>query len=367
MSPKTSRLIKISILLLVAIALGFFIWLSIENLSSKSKGVACTMEAQLCPDGSSVGRTGPNCEFSTCPTATADETADWQTYKNEEYGFEITFPSEVADFKKVEKNLDSINAYNPIFEVNFAKNKNSIPFGEDEKIILASVFDKTKCNQPNLDSTEKEFCDFHKADNATGSWKTYDKNTKLIEFWLGNENYLISLGIMEGASDSETKTLISKLKVSLIDETVNWQTYKNKEYGFEFKYPRDGYEFHIGDPEIDKSMFFVKNSSKDIAKGPYINYAFDLNITPSFLRTDDPEIFQNPEEWASNQRELGIQYNKTTINGELVYTTDDSFIGDKLQDFILFRKRENDYDMYSFITKNDDLGEKILLTFKFTK
>lgn len=28
---------------------------------------ACTMEAKLCPDGSSVGRSGPNCEFTPCP------------------------------------------------------------------------------------------------------------------------------------------------------------------------------------------------------------------------------------------------------------------------------------------------------------
>jgi hypothetical protein len=29
---------------------------------------ACTMEAKLCPDGSAVGRIGPNCEFAPCPT-----------------------------------------------------------------------------------------------------------------------------------------------------------------------------------------------------------------------------------------------------------------------------------------------------------
>lgn len=28
--------------------------------------VACTMEAKLCPDGSYVGRSGPNCEFAPC-------------------------------------------------------------------------------------------------------------------------------------------------------------------------------------------------------------------------------------------------------------------------------------------------------------
>ena len=28
---------------------------------------ACTQEAKICPDGSAVGRSGPNCEFAPCP------------------------------------------------------------------------------------------------------------------------------------------------------------------------------------------------------------------------------------------------------------------------------------------------------------
>jgi hypothetical protein len=31
------------------------------------KPIACTQEAKLCPDGSYVSRTGPNCEFADCP------------------------------------------------------------------------------------------------------------------------------------------------------------------------------------------------------------------------------------------------------------------------------------------------------------
>lgn len=27
----------------------------------------CTEDAKICPDGSAVGRTGPNCEFAKCP------------------------------------------------------------------------------------------------------------------------------------------------------------------------------------------------------------------------------------------------------------------------------------------------------------
>lgn len=31
------------------------------------KSIACTMEAKLCPDGSAVSPTGPNCAFASCP------------------------------------------------------------------------------------------------------------------------------------------------------------------------------------------------------------------------------------------------------------------------------------------------------------
>jgi putative hemolysin len=42
-------------------------WYSVGNKKAVQKEVACTMEAKLCPDGSSVGRSGPNCEFAPCP------------------------------------------------------------------------------------------------------------------------------------------------------------------------------------------------------------------------------------------------------------------------------------------------------------
>lgn len=33
-----------------------------------NEGVACTLEAKLCPDGFTyVGRSGSNCEFEKCP------------------------------------------------------------------------------------------------------------------------------------------------------------------------------------------------------------------------------------------------------------------------------------------------------------
>lgn len=59
-----TQLITILALVVVAGAITY-----IGNVSGGGGSrAACTMEAKLCPDGSAVGRTGPNCEFAPCPS-----------------------------------------------------------------------------------------------------------------------------------------------------------------------------------------------------------------------------------------------------------------------------------------------------------
>ena len=77
-SSQLFQLNKILLILIVMTALvlaglsGYILGLK-ENGQSKispppiNDGIACTMEAKECPDGSYVGRTGPNCEFEKCP------------------------------------------------------------------------------------------------------------------------------------------------------------------------------------------------------------------------------------------------------------------------------------------------------------
>lgn len=70
----------------------------------QEKPLACTMEVKVCPDGSAVGRTGPNCEFAECPVV-VDPIADWQTYTNNEYGFEVKYPLDWIFYAKNDKFL----------------------------------------------------------------------------------------------------------------------------------------------------------------------------------------------------------------------------------------------------------------------
>jgi len=76
---------------------------------------ACTKETKACPDGSMVGRAGPNCEFAVCPTTSKNEIADWKTYRSEGYGFEIKYPS-LYDFSTCKDCSDKVTIFAPLGE-----------------------------------------------------------------------------------------------------------------------------------------------------------------------------------------------------------------------------------------------------------
>lgn len=56
----------------VFIGILYYTWQ--KTSGNKEELIACTMEAKICPDGSAVGRTGPNCEFAICPEESASTT-----------------------------------------------------------------------------------------------------------------------------------------------------------------------------------------------------------------------------------------------------------------------------------------------------
>lgn len=61
------NIIIIVCLALAVVLVGAGIVFGYNLLTPKAEPVSCTLEARICPDGSTVGRTGPNCEFAECP------------------------------------------------------------------------------------------------------------------------------------------------------------------------------------------------------------------------------------------------------------------------------------------------------------
>ncbi len=63
--PTRSRTAALSLALLLG--LSFAACKKQDSTPPDGGPVACTEEAKVCPDGSAVGRTAPNCEFAPCP------------------------------------------------------------------------------------------------------------------------------------------------------------------------------------------------------------------------------------------------------------------------------------------------------------
>lgn len=72
----TAKVIIVLLIILLITGIGFAVYNAPlkKYLSGTESGYdnprACTTEAKICPDGSSVGRTGPDCEFAACPNGT---------------------------------------------------------------------------------------------------------------------------------------------------------------------------------------------------------------------------------------------------------------------------------------------------------
>lgn len=58
----------LAVIISVAILIGI-VWVAFSFFKKEKQGkeISCTAEARVCPDGSTVGRSGPKCEFSLCP------------------------------------------------------------------------------------------------------------------------------------------------------------------------------------------------------------------------------------------------------------------------------------------------------------
>jgi hypothetical protein len=64
---KTLLISLLAAIALLAASVHWFLLKPAAIIDPSPDMVACTMEALICPDGTGVGRSGPDCAFSPCP------------------------------------------------------------------------------------------------------------------------------------------------------------------------------------------------------------------------------------------------------------------------------------------------------------
>ncbi|KND51571.1 MAG: hypothetical protein AB202_03335 [Parcubacteria bacterium C7867-007] len=146
--------VLVGVLLVMLIGIGAFVYRSaierprVQNPLSK----ACTLEARICPDGSAVGRSGPNCEFAACAFPNAEDAAIGISFVVPN-GF-VANPDAIGTDPSLRAVFDSTNLKSGIPD-SLVIRRFSIPAGKTaEQVILENTMYESSGIQP---SSMKEF------------------------------------------------------------------------------------------------------------------------------------------------------------------------------------------------------------------
>jgi len=102
---KENNNILLLVLLVAVLAgvIGYLVWPKQvvapgHNTPIEPGQAACTLEAKQCPDGSYVGRSGPNCEFAACPEVKSEVKSieGWKTMIDQKNGVTFQYPASLG-------------------------------------------------------------------------------------------------------------------------------------------------------------------------------------------------------------------------------------------------------------------------------
>ncbi|MBU4579884.1 hypothetical protein KKB43_02610 [Patescibacteria group bacterium] len=146
-----------------------------------------------------------------------DEIADWQTYKNEDFGYEIKYPAN--------------------WEVKEGIGDNKMDFITSGSIILLiDVFPENTLGATYCTDhpTDKERCEEIIIDGQKNVIDSYSLETVNIKYPFGGIINIASTSI----GNEDKKIFRSILSTFKLDKNTSWKTYRNEKYGFELQYPR---------------------------------------------------------------------------------------------------------------------------------
>ena len=313
-------------------------------------------------------------EVKTTDEIVEDETDDWQTYRNEEFGFEVKYPEDLGLFFLTHEIFlisEKINSLDKYFLLSVFDNINNLSINEYiEKEIPK---EKGPYSQPIVEVTEIEN---YINNNINGKKVTIKFDTRgyiniqqRVILNKGNFLYTIFLpkDVSEKLSESQLKTanqILSTFKFIEKEDTSDWQTYRNKLWGIEFKYPSDR-EISIRDLEGQINISVYTNKK--------LNYTNNLYFNPAAIDSENIVDFESLKNYLNNNNPDGdiiIFENKNGINFYKVITETNTssyayyyafYNGKKPFNIIKFHHRLDDH----MKPDNKELFENIINNFSF--
>lgn len=199
----------ISLVVVIVVAGVGVIWGLQAKRESTNTPVACTDEAKICPDGTAVGRTGPQCAFADCPSVVKEPTGT--KFTNTAIGVSFTLPAGWYVMGSTGAKVDP-KSYTTTTFVTIGNG----PYGSSisiqaNKVTDLNVYPQTvsQWRSQNMSGKQK----YSESDVTLGNVKA--KKITPLEY-AGAHTYLVSRGewlysISSPNNESEAKSVLSSL------------------------------------------------------------------------------------------------------------------------------------------------------------
>lgn len=283
------------------------------------------------------------------PPASKDDTVNWKTYSNQEYGFEFKYPGEWQLRIEQEGGLQK-----------------ALPLGI--KFDTGTSLDlRIEADYHTFDYAESHV-GFDGQKNIGGKTVYFVNITGGTVYWLkGTDNRAFSLAAKYPSSETPevVYNIISTFQFTKTDQTAGWKTYVNAKYGFEIKYPSGLVAETVeGSSNFEKSYLSVDIGTADYIK--QLKSAVDSEGPPLFFRlvAHEPKEKLDPNSCGEDSTSSRI-----IIDGLTVTKCERKLFGSVPSVTINFTKNQV---VYFGMESNHYQGEEkkiidlIISTFKFT-